>query len=66
MGCQIFPGTIEGERSVSEKQSDMEKLIEKMRVNTAKQNRKTEAVPPRRFPKKMQRTKQADGSGKQK
>jgi|ERR1022692_968470 hypothetical protein len=39
----VLLGTIDGERNVSEKQSDMKTLIEKMRTNTDKQNRKTEA-----------------------
>ena len=51
---------------MSEKQNDMKKLIEKMRTNTDKQNRKTEALPMRRFRRKMQKAKQTDGSEKQK
>jgi hypothetical protein len=35
-------GAIEGEGNVSEKQNDKEKLIEKMRTDRDKQNRKTE------------------------
>ena len=58
----VLLGTIDGERNVSEKQSDMKTLIEKMRTNTDKQNRKTEALPLRRFRKKMQRARQTDGS----
>ena len=59
-------GTIEGERNVSEKQNDLKKLIERMRTNTDKSNRKTEALPTRRFRKKMQRARQWDGAEKQK
>ena len=53
--------TIEGERNVSEKQNDLKKLIEKMRTNTDKSNRKTEALPTRRFRKKMQRARLEEG-----
>ena len=62
----VLLGTIDGERNVSEKQSELKTLIEKMRTNTDKQNRKTEALPLRRFRKKMQRARQTDGSEKQK
>jgi hypothetical protein len=51
---------------VSEKQNDMKKLIEKMRTNTDKQNRKTGALPRRRARIKMQKGKPMDGSNKQK
>ena len=51
---------------MSEKQSELKTLIEKMRTNTDKQNRKTEALPVRRFRKKMQRARQTDGAEKQK
>ena len=51
---------------MDEKQSDMKTLIEKMRTNTNKQNRMTEALPLRRFRKKMQRARQVDGPEKQK
>jgi len=64
--CSVLLGTIDGERNVSEKQSEMKTLIEKMRTNTDKQNRKTEALPLRRFCKKMQRARQTDGAEKQK
>jgi predicted DNA binding CopG/RHH family protein len=51
---------------VSEKQSDMKKLIEKMRTNTEQQNRKTDALPRRRARKKMQKGRTAEGSKKAK
>jgi hypothetical protein len=59
-------GIIEGERNVSEKQNDKEKLIEKMRTNTDKQNRKIVALPWRRSRIKMQKGRPTDGSEKQK
>ena len=62
----VLLGTIDGERNVSEKQTELKTLIEKMRTNTDKQNRKTEALPLRRFRKKMQRARQTDGAEKQK
>lgn len=42
---------------MSEVQND-KKLIEKMRTNTAQRNRKTEALPVRRFHRKMQKVSQ--------
>jgi hypothetical protein len=51
---------------VNEKQNDMKKLIEKMRTNTTAQNRKTAALPMRRFRKKMQKVRLADDAEKQK
>jgi protein tyrosine phosphatase len=51
---------------VSEKQNDKKKLIEKMRANRDKQNRKTEALPWRRSRIKMQKGRPTDGSEKQK
>jgi hypothetical protein len=54
-------GTIEGERNVSEKQSDMETLIEKMRTNTDKLNRKTEAPPVKRNRRRMQKVRLEEG-----
>lgn len=51
---------------MSEKQSDVKKLMEKMRAKTDRQNRKTDALPVRRFRKKMQRARHADGVEKQK
>jgi hypothetical protein len=66
IGRQVILGTIDGERNVSEKQTELKTLIEKMRTNTDKQNRKTEALPLRRFRKKMQRARQTDGAEKQK
>ena len=66
LGRQVRQGTFEGEQNVSEKQSDVKKLLDKMRTNTDKQNRKTEALPVRRFRKKMQRARHADGLEKQK
>jgi hypothetical protein len=50
---------------VSEKQTDVNKLIEKMRANTTKQNRKTEARPWRRSGIKVQKTRKPNGSEKQ-
>ena len=64
LGRQLFLGAIEGERNVSEKQTDMKKLIEKMRANRDTQNRKTEALPVRRSRRRMQKAKQGDGSWK--
>jgi hypothetical protein len=54
-------GTIEGERNVSEKQSEMKELLEKMRTNTAKLNRKTEAPPVKRNRRRMQKVRQGEG-----
>ena len=51
---------------MSEKQNEMKKLIEKMRTNMGKQNRKTVALPVRRSRRRMQKAKQGDGSEKQK
>jgi len=51
---------------VSEKQNDMKKLIEKMRANADKRNRKTEARPIRRSRRRMHKATQVDGSEKQK
>jgi hypothetical protein len=51
---------------VSEKQDEMKKLIEKMRTNTVKQNRKTEALPRRRTRKKMDKGRPTVGPEKQK
>jgi len=56
---------IEGERNVSEKQDDVKKLIEKMRTNTDKLNRKTEARPVKRNRRRMQKVRQGEGSEKQ-
>jgi hypothetical protein len=55
-----------GESNVSEKQDDMKKLIEKMRTNTDKLNRKTEALPRRRSRRKMEKGRPTDGPEKQK
>jgi hypothetical protein len=66
MGCRASLGAFQGERNVSEKQSDVKKLMEKMRAKTDRQNRKTDALPVRRFRKKMQRARHADGVEKQK
>jgi hypothetical protein len=52
---------IEGERNVSEKQNDMTKLLEKMRANTDKLNRKTEAPPIKRNRRRMQKVRLEDG-----
>jgi hypothetical protein len=65
-GRQARLGAIEGEHNVSEKQSDLKKLIEKMRTNTDKQNRKTEALPHRRSRRKMEKGRPTDGPEKQK
>jgi len=54
------------ERNVSEKQDEMKKLIEMMRTNTDKQNRKTEALPRRRSRRKMVKGRPTDGPEKQK
>jgi hypothetical protein len=54
-------GTIEGERNVSEKQNDMKKLLEKMRTNTDKLNRKTEAPPIKRNRRRMQKVRLEEG-----
>jgi hypothetical protein len=51
---------------VSEKQNEMKKLIEKMRANTDKQNRKTEALPRRRSRRKMEKGRPTEGPEKQK
>ena len=53
-------GTIEGERNVSEKQNEMKKLLEKMRTNTDKLNRKTEAPPVKRNRRRMQKVRQGE------
>ena len=53
----VFLGTIEGERNVSEKQNEMKKLLEKMRTNTDKLNRKTEAPPVKRNRRRMQKVR---------
>jgi len=62
----IVAKNIEGERNVSEKQDEMKKLIEKMRTNTVKLNRKTEAQPVKRNRRRMQKVRQGEGSEKQK
>ena len=49
---------------MSEKTSDVKKLIEKMRTNTEQQQRKTEIKPLRRFRKKMQKARHTDGPEK--
>ncbi len=49
--------TIEGERNVSEKQNEMKKLLEEMRTNTDKLNRKTEAPPIKRNRRRMQKVR---------
>jgi hypothetical protein len=54
-------GTIEGEQNVGEKQNEMTKLLEKMRTNTDKLNRKTDAPPVRRNRKKMQKVRLEQG-----
>jgi hypothetical protein len=54
-------GTIEGERNVSEKQNDMKKLLEKMRANTDKLNRKTETLPIKRNRRRMQKVRLDEG-----
>ncbi len=54
-------GTIEGERNVSEKQGEMVKLLEKMRTNTVKLNRKTEAPPVKRYRRRMQKVRLEEG-----
>jgi hypothetical protein len=54
-------GTIEEERNVSEKQNDMKKLLEKMRTNTVKLNRKTEAPPVERNRRRMQKVRLEEG-----
>jgi hypothetical protein len=54
-------GTIEGERNVSEKQNEMKKLLEKMRTNTDKLNRKTEAPPIKRNRRRMQKVRLEEG-----
>ena len=46
---------------MSEKQSDVKKMIEKMRANTVQQNRKTEARPFRRSRIKIQKTRKIVG-----
>ncbi len=51
---------------MSEKQNEMKKLIDKMRTNTDKQNRKTEALPRRRTRRKMDKGRPTDGTAKQK
>lgn len=45
-----------GEQIVSEKQDEASKMIEKMRTNTEKQNRKTGSRPLRRSGKKLQKS----------
>ena len=55
-----------GKRNVSEKQDEMKKVIEKMRTNTGKQNRKTEVLPVRRSRRRMLKGRPTDGSEKQK
>lgn len=53
--------TIEGERNVSGKQNEMKKLLEKMRTNTDKLNRKTEAPPVKRNRRRMQKVRLEEG-----
>jgi hypothetical protein len=48
--------------SMSEKQNDVKKLMEKMRTNTDKQNRKTVAIPRRRTRKMAQKIRHQAGS----
>ena len=62
----IVAKNIEGERNVSEKQDEMKKLIEKMRTNTDKLNRKTEVTPIKRSRRRMQKVRHGDGPEKQK
>jgi hypothetical protein len=50
---------------VSEKQNDVKKLIEKMRTNTEKGQRKTEAKPLRRSRIKVPKTRQKAEPAKQ-
>jgi hypothetical protein len=52
---------IEGERFVGETQNDRKKLIDKMRTNTEKRNRKTVLLPLRRSRRKMQKVKHEEG-----
>ena len=47
----------DGERFVSEKPNDKQKLIEKMRANREQENRKTESPPLRRSRRRMLKTK---------
>ncbi len=47
----------DGERFVSEKPNDKQRLIEKMRANREQENRKTESLPLRRSRRPMLKTK---------
>ena len=51
---------------MSEKQNEMKKLLEKMRTNTDKLNRKTEAPPVKRNRRRMQKVRLEEGSKNQK
>ena len=58
--------SIEEEGTMSEKPSDVKKLLDKMRTNTEKQNRKTEALPRRRTRKMAQKIRHKEEPEKQK
>ena len=49
---------------MGEKSDEAKKLIEKMRTNTEKQNRKTVAIPRRRTRKKAHKVRHKDAAAK--